>query len=67
MKIIFVTKARRKGEYIINQGEFAMNDQCEVSAVPSDVNDLHLSFHALARLNQRGIGFNDLQAAKSAF
>ena len=37
-----------------------MNDHFDV---PSDVNDLHLSFHAAIRLNQRGIGLDDLQIA----
>ncbi len=40
-----------------------MNDQFEGFAVPHNVNDLHLSFHARTRLSQRGIDLNDLQIA----
>lgn len=40
-----------------------MNDHLEAVAVPTDVNDLHLSFHATARLKQRGIHWDDLQIA----
>lgn len=40
-----------------------MNDHFEACNVPTDVNDLHLSFHAKRRLNQRGIDLNALQIA----
>lgn len=40
-----------------------MNDQFEGYAVPHNVHDLHLSFHARTRLNQRGIDLHDLQIA----
>jgi hypothetical protein len=33
------------------------------TAFPTDVNELHISFHAACRLHQRGIGLDDLQIA----